>query len=142
MSIIKYWKNFNQTTSNNYQTSHKTFKNKICLLNVALCFNTKSYRPLKGVDVWALKKILQIHILLAQIYKTCTKQFWTKYLGLTNLHWKIFEFTYGEHHIEINLIFSFWFVGACHKYIITKNTFIILKHTLFRLIKGKLIIAH
>ncbi len=63
-------------------------------------------------------------------------------MGLSNLLWKKIQFTYGEHQIEINIIFSFWFVGACHKYIVTKSTFTILRHTLFRSIKGKLIVIH
>jgi hypothetical protein len=56
--------------------------------------------------------------------------------------WRRFQFTFGEHQIEINIIFSFWFVGACHKYIVTKNIVTILRHTLFQSIRGKLIVAH
>lgn len=67
---------------------------------------------------------------------------WTKYFGLSNMLWKTFQFTYGEHQIEINIILSFWFVGTCHKCIVTKNIFKSLKHHLLQLKKGKLIIAH
>jgi hypothetical protein len=37
--------------------------------------STQSSKTLKGVDVWVPKKIFQITIPLAQMYKTFTKQF-------------------------------------------------------------------
>jgi hypothetical protein len=70
-----YWKTFNQKIWNNCQTSQKKFKIKIVFKHEPLWFNTKSFKTLKGVNVWAPKKIFQIHIPLAQIYKTCTNNF-------------------------------------------------------------------